>query len=240
MGGFDFRRWLGPEAGAVNMPGSLVMQAEEIHHVEPGPHHEAHRKEISNYYDIHTCPWAVVYQLLRWAVEWRLSRPNSCEIGIRFYHVDDVDVDEQVDAPEEEGGGVDAPRAYRFQPRPLRIPRTDGDGLEGAQEGGGTDGKSPGYSVHERSYLTPNLIQKTAYSKGWHAIWYQLEHADEALTKVGSNHIDFFKGFWFKKTDIWNMKSNEFPMNPTQIWNMKKSPQTTSLGNIFALMSYML
>ena len=54
--------------------------------------------------------------------------------------------------------------------------RTDGDGLIGTQESGGTDGKTPGNSVREQSCFTTNIVQKMSYSKGWHDIWYQLEH----------------------------------------------------------------
>lgn len=165
VGGFDFRRRLRVESRAVHVPDPLAVSVDEIHHVEAEPHHGDHKEEVSNHHGAQK-RLGIACGPRRLAVEGGVPGPGNCAVGIGFLRQDDVDVDEQVDAPKEEEGGVDAPRAYRFQPRPLRIPRTDGDGLEGAQEGGGTDGKTPGYSVHERSYLTPNLIQKTAYSKG--------------------------------------------------------------------------
>lgn len=68
VGGFDFRRWLGREAGAVNVLGPLAVFVEEIHGVETGPQHEDHKEEISNYYDTSKCNRMILSQLTRLAV----------------------------------------------------------------------------------------------------------------------------------------------------------------------------
>jgi hypothetical protein len=46
-----FRRFLGKEAGAVDMLGSTVVSGEDMHHGEVAPHHEDQKHKISNQCD---------------------------------------------------------------------------------------------------------------------------------------------------------------------------------------------
>ena len=45
-----------------------------------------------------------------------------------------MDIDKHVDDPEEKERGVNTRREFQYKPRPLRMNRTDGDGLVGTQE----------------------------------------------------------------------------------------------------------
>ena len=69
-----------------------------------------------------------------------------------------MDIDKHVDDPEEKERGVNTRREFQFKPRPLRMNRTDDDGLVGTQESGGTDGKTPCNSVCEQSRFTTNVV----------------------------------------------------------------------------------
>ena len=77
----------------------------------------------------------------------RLPRTNYCEIASGFYSSNDVDIDEYVGNPEKKEKGVNTCREFRFKPCPVRMNRTDGDGLVGTQGNGGADGKTPGTSA---------------------------------------------------------------------------------------------
>ena len=63
----------------------------------------------------------------------RLPRTNYCEIASGFYSSNDVDIDEYVGNPEKKEKGVNTCREFRFKPCPVRMNRTDGDGLVGTQ-----------------------------------------------------------------------------------------------------------
>ena len=100
----------------------------------------------------------MVFQLVSWAISCGIPRTNNCEVEIGYYCFDDVGIDEHVDDPEEKERGVNTGIEFRFKPRPLRMNRTDGDGLVGTQGSGGTDGKTPGNSVCEQSCFTTNIV----------------------------------------------------------------------------------
>jgi hypothetical protein len=51
VGGFVFRRCLGREARAVQMPNSPVVCVEQMHHIEACPHHEDHKHKILKWND---------------------------------------------------------------------------------------------------------------------------------------------------------------------------------------------
>jgi hypothetical protein len=107
----------------------------------------------------------VVFQRLSLTGSLRIPRTKNSGIAVGLFQENGLDIDEQVGDPEEKQRGRNPSKQVRFKEGPLRIARTDSDGLKCTQQQSSAERKTPGYSVYEPNSFTTNIIQKTTYSK---------------------------------------------------------------------------